>query len=454
MAGIGFDLKNLFAEKKGVSKANVAIKSVVVSTGPWLISIAMLGVLLTFLKEGMDKGSFHTLSGTLVYTFIFSMIISAPISNAVTRELSDRLYIEDFASVSSLFLSSLSVCAALSFSLSFCYLYFFVSSDFYALWGAFFFSLTSSIWIAMVFVSALKDYDTVVNAFAVGMVSGVFLALFAGGYELYATLFCFAFGMSITLFWLCARIYVEFDFKRELFFGWLFTKNSALLMSSALFFYCGMWVDKIVYWNSAKALSQASGFWFFPPYDFAIFLAYLTTIPTIAYFTVFVETIFYEAQREFLDGVVGGADLWSIKNLERKTQKAFFQALIMTALFQVVSAATIVLFATFAMDALNVNLLSAPLLRICAVAATIHILVQSIVVFLYYFDFQKESLFVAFCMFISNTILAFVFVDTTFEYTGYGYAISLLFTFLIAVWVAAYKFKRLSYYTFTSSSML
>lgn len=454
MAGIGFDLKNLFAEKSGVSKANAAIKSVVVSTGPWLISIAMLGVLLFFLKGGMMEGEFHKLSGALVYTFIFSMILSSPISNAVTRELSDKLYLEDFDAVSPLFLSSLTVSAALSFFFSLAYLYFFVSSDIFALWGAFFFTVVSSIWIAMVFVGALKDYDTVVSAFGVGMALGTFLAIFAGGYELYATLFCFALGMSVTLFWLSARIYIEFGFCRPPVYGWLLSKNSALLMATALFFYCGMWADKIVYWSSAKALSQAQGFWFFPPYDFAIFLAYLTTIPTVAYFTVFVETVFYEAQREFLDGVTGGADLWSVKNLERKTREAFYKALSMTAVFQVLSGASIALFATFAMDALNVNLLSAPILRICVVAATIHILIQSIVVFLYYFDFQKESLFVAFCMFASNLILAFVFVDTPFKYAGYGYALSLLITFLIALWIAVYKFKRLSYYTFTSSSML
>ncbi len=99
MAGIGFELKNLFADTKGVSKANIAVKSVVVSTGPWLISIATLASLLIFLKPGMSGTDFYTLSGTFVYTFIFSMIISSPISNAATRHLSDKLYEEDFAAV-------------------------------------------------------------------------------------------------------------------------------------------------------------------------------------------------------------------------------------------------------------------------------------------------------------------------------------------------------------------
>ena len=106
MAGIGFELKNLFADTKGVTKANIAVKSVVVSTGPWLISIATLASLLIFLKPGMNGTDFYTLSGTFVYTFIFSMIISSPISNAATRHLSDKLYEEDFAAVSSVFLSS------------------------------------------------------------------------------------------------------------------------------------------------------------------------------------------------------------------------------------------------------------------------------------------------------------------------------------------------------------
>jgi uncharacterized membrane protein len=90
MAGIGFELKNLFADTKGVSKANIAVKSVVVSTGPWLISIATLASLLIFLKPGMSGTDFYTLSGTFVYTFIFSMIISSPISNAATRHFSKR----------------------------------------------------------------------------------------------------------------------------------------------------------------------------------------------------------------------------------------------------------------------------------------------------------------------------------------------------------------------------
>jgi len=453
MAGIGFDLKKLFAEKQGVSKANVAIKSVIVSTGPWLISIGTLATLLIFLEPNMREDEFYTLSGSIIYTFIFSMIISSPISNAATRHLSDRLYMEDFQSVSSIFLSSVAVCAFISFVLSFSYVYFVVSQSFYALEVAFFFVLMSVVWVAMVFVGALKDYNAVVNSFAVGMTMGVFLVVVFGGYELHKSLACFSAGVAITFFWLSAKIYAEFGFDGKISFGWLKSANSRVLMATGLFFYSGMWIDKLMYWGSDKALSSATGFWFFPSYDFAIFLAYLTTMPTVAYFTVFVETVFYEAQREYLDGVTSGADLWIIKSLEQKMQKAFFKALAMTALFQVFTTVTFVLFTTFILDYYNINLLSVPLLRICAICATMHILIQVIVIFLYYFDFQKESLFVSFCMLFSNFVFALIFVDLPFQYTGYGYALALLLTLIIALAVGSYKFKRLSYYTFTSSSM-
>ena len=453
MAGIGFELKNLFADTKGVSKANIAVKSVVVSTGPWLISIATLASLLIFLKQGMSGTDFYTLSGTFVYTFIFSMIISSPISNAATRHLSDKLYEEDFAAVSSVFLSSFAVCGIISFVLSFGFFYIAVSPTLYALEAAFFFTVMSLVWIATVFVGALKDYNSVVFAFGSGMFIGVLLAVLFGGYELHKTLACFCSGVAITLYWLCAKIYIEFGFNGKVLYRWLISKNSIILMLTAFCFYTGMWVDKWFYWASDKAVSPAHGFWFFPSYDFSIFLAYLTTMPTVAFFTVFVETVFYEAQRKYLDSIAAGADLWSIKSLEQKMQKAFFKALFMVGVFQLFTALFFGVIVTLVLDHINLNLLAVPLLRISLICATMHILIQTIVIFLYYFDFQKESLAVSFFMLLTNLVFALIFTDLPFRFSGYGYAISLFFTLIAALLIATYKFRRLSYYTFTSSPM-
>ncbi|MEY4503833.1 MAG: hypothetical protein RL154_125, partial [Pseudomonadota bacterium] len=192
----------------------------------------------------------------------------------------------------------------------------------------------------------------------------------------------------------------------------------------------------------------------FPSYDFAIFVAYLTMIPAVAYFSVFVETVFYEEQKSYLSAIENKKDLWHIKTRARALFLSFLKSVFNVFVFQLIVALLFLLILTPSFDYFKISLESIPLLRISLFCALLQLVLQVIIIFIYYFDFQKEALFVTLFAFISNLTITLFLKDASFATVGYSYFISLVLSILFALGIAFYKLKRINYYIFMNGEVL
>ena len=86
MAGIGFTLKTLFEEEYYLSRTKAYIYSALVSAGPWIAAVVTVNLLILLSDYYFDDISQRDLfMGTIVYSFVFSQIITAPWQLLITR---------------------------------------------------------------------------------------------------------------------------------------------------------------------------------------------------------------------------------------------------------------------------------------------------------------------------------------------------------------------------------
>ena len=95
MAGIGFELKKLFAKKGVLNSAKAYGYAAVICTGPMLLGVLLLlGImaLCTFFAVGLHTR--ELLICMITYTLLASVTVSSFFSMAVTRYVADMLFEE------------------------------------------------------------------------------------------------------------------------------------------------------------------------------------------------------------------------------------------------------------------------------------------------------------------------------------------------------------------------
>jgi len=214
-----------------------------------------------------------------------------------------------------------------------------------------------------------------------------------------------------------------------------------------------MWIDKFVYWFSLKGVELSKGFYFFPDYDFVVFISYLLLIPTTAYFTIYIETVFYEHQRDYFSAIENKKNLSVIQSYENELKNSFYKGLIRVSVFQFILSLLFVVSIQYILDNTNTNIASIPLLRITVFAVSLQMILNTLIIFLYYFDYQKEVLSISLIFFISNLLISLFMKDLPYEYVGYSYFYSVLFTLFVAMIISLYKIDRINFYVFSKNEV-
>jgi len=454
MAGIGFELqKVLDSEKNYFPKVSVALKSMFITSGPWIISIVTLLLVKFFVKDIIEKTLFLDFMNILIYCFIFSMILSAPFINIITRYLSDKIYEKNFDSIFAIFISGIIVIGSISFSISATYVYFYTGFVENTIHIASLFTAFSILWLIMVFISTLKDYNLVTYSFLFGMILSFLLLFYVLNTSLEELLKGFTIGTLSSICVLIAKL--KLDFKTDKIFDFKFLINPKYipLFISGFFLYLAMWIDKFVYWFSLKGVELSKGFYFFPDYDFVVFISYLLLIPTTAYFTIYIETVFYEHQRDYFSAIENKKNLSVIQSYENELKNSFYKGLIRVSVFQFILSLLFVVSIQYILDNTNTNIASIPLLRITVFAVSLQMILNTLIIFLYYFDYQKEVLSISLIFFISNLLISLFMKNLPYEYVGYSYFYSVLFTLFVAMIISLYKIDRINFYVFSKNEV-
>lgn len=456
MAGIGFELRRMLRKDSYLSEMSAYLYAAMVSSGPWLMSVLCLAVLGLYSYSGfsqLDQDIFRT---TIVYVYAFTLIYVGYIQLVVTRYLADKFYMgEEKITLTAFYSSSILVLLAGTI-IGVGGIWFFELTFTYKIIAVILFLIVAMIWLAMIFLSAVKDFRSIVQAFAVGTtasVGGAFFFYPLMGLEGY--LLGYTAGQALIFFWLLARLLAEFPAGRIWDSTMLtyFLKYWELALIGMLF-NLAIWVDKIMFWFAPDSRMIVPYLRTHDMYEGPIFFAYMTIVPTLAIFLVKVETKFYEHYHDYFAKIVSKKELSSIL-LEKQGMITMLKESLREILI-VQGALTLlcIFMASNFIDIVGLSPLQRPLLQIALVGSLMQVMLSVAVIILFYFDLRKEVLAVTLVFLLTNAGLTYLTMQLGFTFYGYGYCYSCFISLMFAYYLVSKSVRDLEYITFSSQPIV
>lgn len=450
MAGIAFRLQKLLDEDDYSSLIKAYLFSGVISSGPFLIVIIILGSIRLLSKGLIGLHQSNLLMSLIVYVYAFSMIGVSPFIYIATRYLADRYFLKQLSSFTPSYLSLLYIVFALQSILALLFLNY-TTLSFRTEWITYSLLLvTSGIWIAMIFISAARNYMWIVISFFLGAFLSVLFAWLLGqsiGFDGYLLGFCL--GQFVCFLMLTYQIFKEFGYESSYDFGFIsYFKSHPALAFVGLFYFTGIWIDKIIIWFSKFGDQITQGIHISFDYDTPMFLAYLTVVPAMAFFLVRMETSFVQRYHGYYSSVRQRGSLFDIKEKQKAMMANLSQSFQEYAIFQGILTGAIILFLYPITQFLNLNISQIGILRISLLGSFLLMGFVMLLNITFYFDFQKDSLITCAVFFLTNLVFTLISIQIGFEALGFGYTISCFVTTALSFWLLNRKLKNLNYWTF------
>jgi len=454
MAGIGFVLRKLSRQNNLSGVILAYCHSALASSGPWIFTSLTLGAIMMFGEKFTSILELYNFRLIVIYNFSFSLVFSGAFLMIITRYLSDLIYKKKLSRVSSLFFGALIVTLSFEMPVVFWFYIFYVDlPDILAFSAIINFTLINIIWISSVFLTALRTYRVITFSFIAGLGISFMVATSWSRFGSLGIVSGFNVGLVFIVSMLFACILSEYLYKiyRPFRFLRYFIKYWDLALAGLLYNLAN-WVDKWVMWSVPEAEINSSGFISYPNYDSAMFLAYLSIIPAMAFFLFSIETGFFEKYVTFYRDIQRGATYNRIKNNQLEIIKNILFSAKNFLIVQLSISVTVILVAGHIFEYFGINYLQIGMFRYGVLGSFFQILALFISILFFYFDARKQALIIYLVFFISNFSLTLLFSNMGFSYYGYGYFLSCVLTFLVSSVMIASYLNNLIYHSFISNN--
>ena len=453
MAGIGFELRKILKHDTLFGVARAYAYAGLISSGPLILSIfgiLIIGVMsLAFV---IPKYAIVQFQISVTYLIALSLILTGPLQLSFTRFISDRL----FEKRDDLVLSNYNGVVLVSTIASglvgvVAMLVGFKSEPLaYRVLMVAGFVVISNIWIAVIFLSSVKQYRQILFVFLIGYGCTVAFALMLNRHGLSGLLGGFVAGHLVLLGGLSGLIYRNYRSGRLISFE-VFDKRFAYptLALVGLFFNLGVWLDKFMFWYSPGTGAPVIG-----PlhasviYDIPVFIAYVCVMPGMATFLVRIEADFVEYYDAFYDAVRSGATLRHINDMRDMMVGSVRAGLYEIIKIQVVVLLLIFAFGSNVLAALNISPLYMPLLTVDVIAASLQVVLLGLLNVFFYLDARRTVLKLCVAFVVLNGTLTWITLQMSPNTYGYGFALALLILVVGAVLTLDRKFAKLEYETY------
>jgi polysaccharide biosynthesis protein PelG len=454
MAGIGFELRKLLRKQTYSGLLQAYAFAGIISSGPWVLSIVGI-MLIGIFSVGVvsPQVAISQFQVTVTYLFLLSLISTGLVQLSFTRFVADRIFAKDEAAILPNFNGLILLTMGLSMLLALpCVVFLFPEQTvLYRLLFVMGLGVMSAIWVATVFLTGMKHYKAIVLIFFLGYSATIVLALLLrSSLGMEGLLLGFVLGHYLLLMGMIWLIYRNYHSDRFIAFDiWKPGAMYVSLMAAGLLFNLGAWVDKLMFWYFPGTGQQVIG-----PlhasviYDFPIFLSYLSVIPGMAIFLVRIETDFVEYYIKFYDAVREGATLDYIERM--RNHMVYY---VQRGLFDIAKIQGIAVLITFALggvllESLGISTLYLPLLYVDVVGAALQVVLLGILNILFYLDQRRSVVLLTAVLPLCNMVFTAISLQLGAAWFGYGFAIAMLVTVLLGIWILNRKLEVLEYETF------
>lgn len=457
MAGIGFRLEKILSKNSYLNLMEGYAYSAIVSAGPVLLTIFSLGIISSFTLGGISGSELIIFRSLVVYIYGISLITSSPAQMVITRYLSDRIFLDDFKAIVPAFVGLVSMSVIVNGIISAVGMAF-LDFDFGTkITAVVLFVCISIIWIAMIVLSAAKEFIWIVKSFAIGSVISVVCGYYLGSeLGVLGLITGYTIGQVVLVILLLIQIFTEFEYrgKVEFYFLEYFKKYSSLAFI-ATFYNLGIWADKFVFWFSDATSQEISGFLRASAiYDAPIFMAYLFIIPSLAMFTVRIETSFYIHYKKYFLAILNKHPLSSVQERHRNITNDLLLSMGRMVVMQGTVTIIGLVMAPRIYAYLGMSSISLGVFQIAILATFMQALLQTLLIMALYFDFRTDALIMSIIFMVSNTVLSIISIRLGLSYYGYGYFLSGFLTLMTGFFLFNYRLKNLIYYTFVGQKMI
>lgn len=456
MAGIGFRLQKLLEGESYTALMKAYAFSAMVACGPMLVVIATIATVNIFARTRLAIEELTLFNALIVYIYAFSLVITGPVIYIVTRYLADKYYLKQRAAFTGTYLSSLILIFFVQSVASLAFLSL-IKISATARWLYFCLSLfVSGIWLAMLALSAARNYTWIILAFFMGGVVGVVLGIFLGnrfGFEGFLAGCTVAQG--VIFFIVTARIFLEFGCESFSDFGFLeYFKRHPYLVLVGLFYSLGIWADKYIFWFSNHGEWVADHVRMCPDYDTPMFLAYLTVVPSMAFFLVQMETSFVRYYHAYYESIRNRESLPEINARKLDMIDCLSLSFKKFVVFQGLITALVIFLVYPLAEAFHLRPNQMGIFRIAVLGSFLQIAFIMILNVYFYFDFQKEAFWLALVYFTSNVLFTTLSLYGGIAAYGYGFTGASFITLVFGYLVMDHKLKNLHYWTFMTQPIV
>ncbi|WPZ33491.1 exopolysaccharide Pel transporter PelG [Thalassobaculum sp. OXR-137] len=456
MAGIGFTLRRLTQRDDLIGAVIGYGHSVFISAGPWLLTVLALIAINLILTDAMPRDSLELFRSIIVYNFSVSLVITGPVILVATRYLADRVFEKRVDTAPALMVTAMVLGTAPGLLLAaWFYLVVCTIPIPLALLALANYAVISAIWVAGLFLSALKAYVRVTVSFGLGMAGSVALTYLVGAaYGPIGALAAFSGGLALTMLVLMATVLAEYRYPMTRPVNLLrYFRDYWELALGGLVYNLAIWIDKWVLWATLDDTSVVGGALVTAPlYDGAMFLAYLTIVPALAIFTVAVETRFFEDYQRFYRQIGDHSTLEAILENQRGVERSATDGLRSVMVIQIVISVLVIFFAPTILDAAGGASRQIGMFRFGVLGALFHVLMLFCGILLMYFDARRPALTLNIVFLATNGAFTWATSELGFPYLGYGYFASTLVCFALGVVLLFNVLRHLPYYTFVRNN--
>lgn len=444
MAGIGFELKKMFAKKGLLSVLRAYGYAGIVCVGPMLLGIILLlGIRILSGIGGATEQQQELLNCMVTYTLLVSTVLTNTFSLVTTRYTSDQLYIEKDERVLPSFWGSVSMMLVLGGIGYGIFLFFAGISFLYQILCLMLFGELILVWNEMNYLTAIKDYKgillTFAAALAVSWLAGA--VLLAVGMEPVAAMLLsvgIAYGMMAVLYYyLLVRYFPEGNVSAFYFLEWF--DRYPQLAPLGLFLSLGIFGHLVIMWTSPVAKQIQGLFYGAPMYDIPALVAFLSVLITTISFVTSVEVNFYPKYRNYFSLFNDGGSLLDIRQAEKEMKATLWQELTYTFTKQFFATVAFIMAGTFLLPYLplgmNEDMLG--IYRVLCVGYAFYAIGNCTMLIQLYFSDNKGALASGTVFMLVSCISTAVLKEWEIKFYGIGFfagGIAFCVTALILLW--------------------
>lgn len=461
MAGIGFELKNLFKRKGILALFRAYGYAGIICTGPMILGVVLiLGIMVLAGAYGAVKLDRDLLVSMITYALLASLTVTSFFSMVTTRYTADMLFEEKQEKVMPSFYGCCAVMMTIGGILYAIFLVFSGIGPGLQLLNLLLFEELIVVWTQINYLTAIKDYRGILITFAVSLAAAFlvgFLLLWLGVEVKAALLVAICIGYGIMLIWYMVLLLQYFPEAEGSIFSFLRWFDLYLpLAITGLSVNMGLFFHLLIVWASPIGEQVLGLFYGAPAHDVPALLAFLTILITTVNFVTSVEVNFYPKYRNYYGMFNGNGSLKDIRQAEDEMLTVLSNELLYAARKQLYATALAISVGVLLIDKLPLGFTDTMnnYFRILCVGYGLYAVGNSVMLILLYFTDYKGAMWASLAFMAVSCVGSIWIAFWDVKFIGFGFFLGSAAFFALCVMRLNWFTKKLPYHILSTQPVI